>query len=332
MYAFLRRCASFIFIVILTTGVARPQDDLGKILSEIGAANASKYLDPFVSGFATGMNNAIYYSADLHDILGFDIGLRFGAVKIKEEQKTFDFTLPSSFSYTDPESNTTFTLQAGVDYDQIISGASTVAGPTEQKAAVIKQSSPWVPIRGDTIFLTPEGFNLGYLGSLAPQVNVGLPFGLEVMARYAPPIPAGDFGKLSFTGFGVRYDIDQWLSDFPLDVAVHFMTQSMSLKDNADKEVLTGKATAYGAQVSTRLLFLTIFSGFQLQSSTVTVNEINGTIGGSSYTIPSFSANGPNTSQFTVGVRLLLLLINVHAEANFAGTPSYGAGIGISLR
>ncbi|HWP83338.1 MAG TPA: DUF6588 family protein [Bacteroidota bacterium] len=333
MHSFLRRMTALLCALVLIAAVAKSQDELGKILSEIGAANASKYLDPFVSGFATGMNNALYYSADLHDILGFDVGLRFGAVKIKDEQKTFNFVMPQSFTITRGTQSVTFFK--GRDYDDVV-GASTVAGPKEEKLVRIKTSSGQPPevqiMRDSVIFKTPKGFDVGYLGSFSPQVNVGLPFGIEVMARYAPPIPAGDFGKASFTGFGLRYDIDQWLPAFPLDVAIHFMTQSMSLKDNADKEVLSGKATAYGAEVSTRLLFLTIFSGFQLQSSTVTVNEIKGSIGGSTYSIPSFKVDGPNKSQFTVGVRLLLLLVNVHAEANFAGTPSYGAGVGISFR
>ncbi len=320
------RLALVVCAVIIMTGAVAAQDDLGTTLSKIGAVNVPKYLDPLLTGFSTGMNNALYYSADLHSILGFDAGIRVGLVKMKDENKVFTFTMPATFTYT--SGTTSVTLFKGQDYDDV-KDASTVVGAKEKKAVKIKTGRP---LAGTTIFETPEGFNVGYLGSLSPQLNVGLPFGIEVMARYSPPISAGDFGKVSFTGFGLRYDIDQWIPLFPVDIAVHFMTQSMTLKDNKDKEVLTGKGTAYGVSVSKKLLFITVFGGFQLQSSTMTVGEIKGTVGGASFTLPAFDVPGPNKSQATVGVRLLLLLVNVHAEMNFAGTPSYGAGVGISIR
>lgn len=333
MKSFFRMVAPVLCGALMMTSISVAQEDLGTTLSKIGATNIPKYLDPFLGGFATGMNNAIYYSADLHDILGFDVGLRFGVVKVKDEQKTFDFIMPPTFTYSTTSGSVT--LIKGRDYDDAL-GASTVAGPKEKKAVKVK-SDPTQPLvvqalRGQTIFETPEGFDVPYLGSFAPQVNVGLPFGLEVMARYSPPIPTGDFGKVAFKGFGIRYDIDQWIPFFPIDIAAHFMTQSMTMKDKADKEILTGSGTAYGISVSKRILLLTVYGGFQLQSSKIKVNEISGTVGGSPFTLPAFEVPGPNKSQVTVGVRVLLLLVNVFAEANFAGTPSYGAGVGISFR
>jgi hypothetical protein len=329
MKRFLQHVGMVICALVVANSTTSAQDDLGKILEQMGRENIPKYLNPFLEGFAVGMNNAIYYSADLHDILGFDAGLRFGVVKVKEEQKTFDFIMPPSFTIT--RGTTSITFLKGRDYDDA-PGASTVAGPNETKAVKIKNTSPITAFRDSTIFETPKGFNVGYLGSLAPQVNVGLPFGLEVMARYSPPIPTGDFGKVSFKGFGIRYDIDQWIPFFPIDIAAHFMTQSMTLKDKSDKEILTGSGTAYGLSVSKRLLFITVFGGYQLQSSKIKVNDITGTVGGNPFTLQGFEVAGPNKSQLTVGVRVLLLLVNVHAEMNLAGTPSYGAGVGISFR
>ena len=48
--------------------------------------------------------------------------------------------------------------------------------------------------------------------------------------------------------------------------------------------------------------------------------------------IPGFSVDGKNTSRFHVGVRLLLLIVNVHADYSFAQQPVLTAGVGISFR
>ena len=49
-------------------------------------------------------------------------------------------------------------------------------------------------------------------------------------------------------------------------------------------------------------------------------------------TIPGFSIEGSNKSRVTVGARLLLLIVNVHAEYSIADTPMLGAGVGITFR
>ncbi len=305
--------------------------DLSTTLNALGSANVSTYISPLLNSFAAGMNNAIYYSADLHGVLGFDIGLRVGVVKIKDDAKSFDFVMPDQISFTSGAN--TVTLYAGADYDKTTSAAPTVAGSTDPFNVLVKNTSIYTALRGQKLLpVDIKGFNVGYLGSFAPQINVGLPLGLEVMARYSPPIPAGDFGKVAFAGFGLRYDVDQFLPLFPVDIAVHFMTQSITMKDKAEQEIFTGKGTAYGVEVSKSLLFLTVFGGFQLQSAKMKLGAIDGKIGNTPYHLDSFEQDGPNKSQVTVGVRVLLLLVNVHAEANFAGTPTYGLGVGITFR
>jgi hypothetical protein len=147
------------------------------------------------------------------------------------------------------------------------------------------------------------------------------------------PTQEFDGGKVGLTGFGVRYDVDQWIPLFPVDIAVHFATQKLTLKDKADADVLSASATAYGVEVSKSLLFLTVYGGFQLESSTIDVAAIKGAnFAGTPFTIPGFSIEGSNKSRVTVGARLLLLIVNVHAEYSIADTPMLGAGVGITFR
>jgi hypothetical protein len=48
--------------------------------------------------------------------------------------------------------------------------------------------------------------------------------------------------------------------------------------------------------------------------------------------IDGFSVDGKNTSRFHAGVRLLLLLVNIHADYSFAKQPVITAGVGITFR
>jgi hypothetical protein len=48
--------------------------------------------------------------------------------------------------------------------------------------------------------------------------------------------------------------------------------------------------------------------------------------------INGFEIKGSDKSRFTVGARLLLLFINVHADYSFATNPVLTLGAGITLR
>jgi hypothetical protein len=93
---------------------------------------------------------------------------------------------------------------------------------------------------------------------------------------------------------------------------------------------------SYGVEVSKRLLFITLYGGFDIQSSSFTVAAIDGATQTSAGPVPfhvnEFTVDGNNKSRAVVGLRLLLLIINVHAEYSFAKTPMATLGVGISLR
>jgi len=87
--------------------------------------------------------------------------------------------------------------------------------------------------------------------------------------------------------------------------------------------------------VSKSLFLLTIYGGFQLEKGSFSVNSFQGTNPADpsqTITVPGFSVDGKNTSRFTAGVRLLLLIINVHAEYSFSKTPVAALGVGLSIR
>jgi len=305
------------------------QDDLGAQLSKVAGQNAINYVSPLLSGLGADLNSGFYHSADLHDILGFDVGVKLGATWMKDEDKVFDFVLPDQIVYSG------VTLRAGTDYDKVVSGSPTAVGEKSGREVKVKSTSAFVPLRGQTIFTTPQGFNLKMAPLVMPQAAIGLPLGIEVIARFIPTVKLPEeAGKVNYFGFGIRHDLDQYIPMFPIDVAIHFMTQKLSLSDNADKKVLSASGTAYGIEVSKSLAVLTLYGGYQIEKSSLDIEpySYSDPSTGTSVRLDGFSVEGKNKSRFHAGVRFLLLFINVHADYSFATQPVVAVGVGISLR
>ncbi len=340
---------TIIIMMLLVVGYQLQAQDLQEQVKKLGRDAAIGYVSPILSGWGNDLNSAIYYSADLHDVLGFDIGVKVALSRFKDEDKVYQLTLPpvigvkaSTLGYSVP-GDPVINFVAGVDYDQVITANSAV-GPKDNTPIRLKGNktvsipgygTTTIPINR-TLLELPGGFDIGNIGVplLMPQLGVGLPLGFEVMLRYVPTVSAGDAGKFNYIGFGVRYDVDQWLPVSPVDIAVHFMTQKMNFKSKSDNDIFSANATAFGAEVSKKLFILTLYGGFQIESSKLTFADFTGydPITAQNIVYPGFEVEGSNKSRFTVGARLLLLLINVHVEYSIAKNPVLAAGVGISIR
>jgi hypothetical protein len=307
-----------ICISIAITSVGIAQNDLSTQLTKIIGANANNYLEPLASGLGAGLNSGIFHSADLHSVLGFDIGVKLAIVSIADEHKTFDFVMPDQIT-VGPK-----TYVAGSDYPKTISGSPTFAGAKTGKAVVVG---------GQTIFTTPAGFDFPRLGMISPQAAIGLPFGIEVIGRFLPSTSLGDAGKVNSAGFGLRYDIDQFIPFCPIDIAVHFMTQKVTVDDKGGNKLMSLGGTAFGAEVSKSLIFITLYTGIQFESSNLSVANYNYTDpSGIKSQINGFSIDGADKTRFLVGLRMLLAVVNIHADYSVSKYPVLTAGVGISFR
>ncbi len=321
----IRTTILIIGISLAITSVGLAQNDLSGQLSKIIGANANNYLEPLASGLGAGLNSGIYHSADLHSVLGFDIGVKVGLAMIASEHKTLDFVLPNQIKFG-PN-----TFVAGTDYDQIIHNSPTFAGGTKGVDVVVK---PGQFGAGTTIFTTPAGFDYSRLPLFAPQAAIGLPFGIEVIGRFLPSTNIGDAGKVSFIGFGLRYDIDQFIPFCPVDIAAHFMTQKVTIDDKGGNKIMSLSGTAFGAEVSKSLIFLTLYTGVQFESSNLSVDPYNykDPLTSVPAQINGFSITGADKTRFLVGVRMLLAVINIHADYSLSKYPVLTAGVGITFR
>jgi hypothetical protein len=320
------------FLTMFSAGLYA-QDDLSTQLTKVAGTNAVNYLAPLFSAWGADLNSGFYHSADLHEVLGFDIGLKAGIVLVKDQDKVFDFVLPDHITYNG------VTLQAGVDYDNVIPGSPTAVGASTGKtvAVKVKQTSSFVPLRGQTIlnFTTPQGFDMKSVPLLMPQAAIGLPFGLEVVGRFVPNITLpNNVGKVNFIGFGLRHSLDQYIPLMPIDVSIHFMTQKLTISDMNDNKILGASGIAYGMEVSKSLVLFTLYGGYQIEKSSWTLEPYSYSDPSTpvSVKVPGFSVDGQNTSRFHAGVRVLLLVVNIHADYSFAKQPVVTAGVGISFR
>jgi len=333
MKSYLQRAGVLIAVVAMFAGTARSQD-LGTQLSQMGSEAAKGYTAPFLSGMGASLNTAFYHSADLHDILGFDVGIKIGMVSFTDEDKIYNFNMPGSISLNVPGFGTQ-TLVAGTHYPTTVEAPTFIGDKSNVTVQTLAGATiGGVPLPTQTVLLLPGGIDLPALPLPMPQAAIGLPFGLEVIGRFIPTISAGDAGKFNYTGFGLRYDVDQWLPLFPVDIAVHFATQSLNFKDGNDNDVFSASATAYGVEVSKKLIFITAYAGFQLESSTMSIADYTYTdaVTGATVPIQGFDVDGKNGSRITVGLRMLLLILNVHAEYSIASQPVIGIGAGLSIR
>ena len=295
--------------------------DVGSQLRQLASDNAPSYVGPLMAGWGAGLNSGFYHSADLHSILGFDIQLKATFAGLSDGDKTYMFKTPA---------NIPGFVQGGTGangYPAEVK-ASTVVGPKDPTD--VKANN------GTTLMTLPGGLNLPAAPLLMPQVSIGLPFGFEVMGRFIPTTKLGDAGKVNFFGFGIRHDIDQYIPLLPIDIAVHFVTQKFNYEDANGQKLISASATAFGVEASKNLLFLTVYGGFQIESSSWDVGPYDAgfAVVGSPQTIHvnQFTIEGKNKSRVLLGVRLLLLFINVHADYSVASTPVATLGVGITLR
>jgi hypothetical protein len=286
---------------------------------------------PIIQGWGADLNSGFYHSADLHDILGFDIQLKLSAARLSDEDKTYNFELPDQITYN------TLTLRAGTDYDKFIR-ASTAVGAKEE---TVVRTKPTSLVPNQEILRVPGGYDLPISPLIVPQAAIGLPFGLEVIGRFIPTTSISsegtDIGKVNYLGIGVRHDIDQYIpAPLPIDLAVHFMTQKFNFKDAGGNNLISANATAYGVEASAKAFIFTLYGGFQFESSKFTIGPYTATYTEGTQTktvrVDEFEIEGKNSSRFHAGLRLILLLINVHADYSFAETPVITIGAGITLR
>jgi hypothetical protein len=296
-----------------------PAQDLGDQLRKLGKENAKGYVGPLLAGWGAGLNSGFYHTADLHAPLGFDVQVKITLAQLTAGDKVFSYRLPAQIT-VGPQ-----TFVAGTDYPSEVQSSTAVGS----KGQTVVQS-----FSGTELAQLPGGLDMPSAPLIVPQLVIGLPFGFEVMGRFFPTTKLGDVGKINMLGFGLRYDIDQYFPLLPLDVSIHFMTQKLTFQDAGGSDLIKGSATAYGLEVSKKILVLTIYGGVQLEDASWTVGPYTASVPGSAtpVSVEEFTVDSRNSSRLLIGARVQMVVLNLHVDYALATTPVITFGAGITFR
>lgn len=361
-------------MALFSFSFAQEESELSKTMSKLAGGAIEGFLGPAGSAFGNNLNTGWFHKAPKDKIFGIDLelGIVMAGTFTSDANKTFE--LNSSFRFSDAQatsiannldlSTTPAPFQASVRNEfinQLKQNDVTVrfSGPTflnGDGSPVMVIFDPGSVTLTDPSTNQPKSYAVGTFGDTIdgvqgidlpivplplPQLSLGTVYGTMVTLRGAPiDIPAGDFGKVRFFGFGVQHNLGMWLPIPIVDLAVSYYSTSLSIKatQNAkEQELLKTTASGFGLNVSKQLGFgflnVTPYAGFGIENSKTTIAydaPLNTAAGPT--TVPfSVEFEGENKSRLTVGMSIRLLIININADYNIGKTNSASAGVFVAF-
>ena len=303
------------------------------------------YFAPGIEGFINAMNSGWYHTAKVHKTLGFDVTIGASGAFIPSERELFNLTALNLASVS--SSSTT---------------ASTFAGPNNVTVMNVERT-----VNGRTFstdFNFPGGAMEDLPGNAVPapiiQLNVGLPWDIEVMGRFVPEINFGDNdGSINMYGLGLKKEITDWFGPIgktPLHISLLAAYSSMDVQygigdiTTSNLEVRNGltsfNLTSFTAQAiaSLNLPFINFYGGIGYNTGSSNF-RMKGTYTGiySSTTAPIISVREtldiPSNLDFnssgmaaTVGTRLSLGFFKIFGSYTIQEYNTVNAGIAVSIR
>lgn len=298
-------------------------------ISNINEDLLESYIQPLINAFGTGVSTGLFHSAYSHDVLGFDIGVRFMSIHIPEAAKYFDgIALICSLA-----------LDSLVYYEVPLESVSTVFGPNQE---II------IPVHGYAVSIPtsiPTGFELSSAPLIMPQVNIGLVFGMELAVRYVPFTFEGT--RMNFIGVGAKQELNKFplLKPIPLPIAfaIGAAYQRFDI-ENRDRMVIA-KTSTWNLQVlaSKKIGPLEPMLGIGIERTRAYFNyvfeyELPDTINGIPYeriTVQqevSLHLESQNRYRAIAGCTLRLGSLYVHYDYNITPYSTHNVSMGISVR
>jgi hypothetical protein len=159
---------------------------------------AAEYTKPLATWFGSFFNSGSYYSADV------------------PKDFRFKFSLVGTYIMI-PESQQSFSPNPGLEGYSNLSETATITG-----------SNGGVYLGPEGFVSYPHGLDLNSFPAGIYQF-AGSIQGTELLLRFFPTISAGD-AEAGFWGIGLKHNFSQWLVDFPLDISVQLLYNSMGVE------------------------------------------------------------------------------------------------------
>jgi Family of unknown function (DUF6588) len=209
--------------------LSKPAFSQSDQFSLLNPTEVGKFAQPLATTLGTGLNSGGFYTANIPSLFGFSISIRGMYIFVPNDQLTFTPSLPSG--YTSDKSTATFWGGEGTVY----------TGPYG--------------------YITyPNGINQKSVPFGVPQVTASL-MGTEVLVRYLPSINVGG-RNVNFFGFGLRHSISQYIPMVPVDIAVQFLYNKITMTN-----LVSANAYAFNGEVSKSFGLFTAYGGLQYESS-----------------------------------------------------------------
>ncbi len=332
------------------------QEDLQKLAED----NAESYIAPVVNILGTGMNTGWVNSSKSYEFMKLPFGLSvvfgFPVINIPEADWTYDFYgevdaagIVNSMGLSGPAATIITDSLSGEKFKLEIPESPTIFGSSEGQALTLKQllesnnvdAATMTALNGtgsldDTLFSHPGGSNLGKdVGALPfmyPQINIGLPFKLQLKLRTMPEIDLEDLGKFSFFGFGLQYEYTDhipFLGSVPMvHASANYSHTSMELGplSFSNWQLMPICASAdfkfiVGAGVYTAI-------GFESSNMTFDYTVEGGIADGTNVKL---DIDGDNGFRYLIGARVSVAVFDIFAEYNIGHNNAFNAGVGLGL-
>ena len=318
--------------------------------SEDAGTLMGNYISPFMRGFGYGMANGWYNTAKPHKKLGFDLTLNVSLAQVPTSDFLFAF---NNDDYNNISLASNSAPGASAQLPTIFGGTAN-----ESLSSSLTQSVGGQSVTASSIFPAPPGIDVqdfGYVPTPMLQFGLGLIKNTDLKIRYIPTQSADDY-KVSLIGFGIMHDIKQWIpgiKQVPIDLSVivgytklntDFKIAGAIPGDNQGAK-FDVTALTYQVLVSKKFSILTLYGGLGFNKVTSAL-KMTGT-----YILPadidplvpialpdivltdpvdlSFDSSG---ARATIGARIKLAILTLHADYTLQEYNTITAGIGFSLR
>ncbi len=336
---------SLLFFFISSS--VRAQDNFDEFI-EAGSADANTiyeaYGTPLLSGLNWAFSRGWYNTAKAHKPLGFDFSLNVSVAFIPNKDKFFnaaDVVSGWNANASDPARATRFVGNA--------TRYPSMAGSNDlSQAPIVEIYNPAT----DQFESVTGPVGLDYTNDIIsaavpvamPQFGIGLIKNTDLKFRFLPSVGSDDV-KLNMFGVGLMHDIKQWIpgnSLIPIDISVMVAYSNIGLDvlniddDPGDDGFFDLTSWSYQLLVSKEFHILTIYGGFGYMTSTNNIDIVGSynviSAGDQPIVDPVSLETKDSGFNASLGLRLKLAVLTIHADYSIQEYQTFNAGIGVSLR
>jgi hypothetical protein len=180
-------------------------------------------------------------------------------------------------------------------------------------------------INGDNPVVKNANNTLGILPIAVPQVQVGSLFGTELSFRVLPTVTLGKYGSVNMWGIGIKHGISSHFKNSPVDISAGISTNSISISDSKQRNLVDAASFAVNLQVSKELSVFTFYTGLQYENTGIEVSvNHNGTISKMEYT-------NENKVRGIFGLSIKLGPLNLNGDYSVGKSNTVSAGFGFAF-